>query len=283
MSRGSYFSLYRSYEGFKADRATMDAVKDEYYKSNRDGSFFPNRNPFTGKERTEKELSEHEKRLRDGVPLVMSLDFKAGSSENYCDRRPKTVEELSRKMFFNYVRRDDGTYLIPLLQWDFNSGFDCLINEYNMSPYDPGMASVEISLEDASKMLAAIEYLLGGKYDDDIEATMDTRFIKVFSEGNTSDSYWRYVDRHRYDKKKTEYEFRDPSGVSVKVTLPSSPSKGKNRKGSEDEAYFEREMSESNITQEFYMATAASALRAYLRSDDTMDGSKLVLIYTCWG
>ena len=291
MSRGSTFTLYRVYNGFKADQKVIDALKDEYYRYNKRHDYFGEKDFFTGKSHTQEEILRNDKRLRENVPLVMELDFK--SERDWCDR-PKygTADEMRKGLFANYVNRDSGEYMDKLLEWDFTSGFTCLIHEYSLN-YDFLREAAVVEPEDARQMLAAIEYLLGGRYDDAVEASMNNRFIKVFADGNDCDSYWKYVYRHRFDGRRSEFDFEDPSGVKVKVTLPQKPgakkSDGENvseEDGEEDEdsIYF-AEMRESDREQEYYLRNAANALRALLESDNWSlhDDTKLVLVYSCWG
>lgn len=282
MSRGSTFTLYRAYKNFAVDEDSLNKIREEYYKYNKKHDYFGEKDFFTGKPHSQKEIDENERRLHEDVPEIMEMDF--SSDNQYFDRENyASVEELRKCKYTNYVMRDSGKILDKLLEWDFPSGFNCLISEYGLN-YGFRNNAVIIDTATAREMLMAIEYLLGGKYDDNLEMAMNNRFIRIFSDGNNCDSYWRYVNRHRFDKKKTEYEFSDVSGVNVKVILPFSQ-KTDNDGEEDSEDMFDIEISESNSEQEVYLRRTANALRAFLESDEWSihDDSELVLVYSCWG
>ncbi len=280
MSRGSTFTLYRAYNKFKADNTQISSLKEEYYKYNKKHNYFGETNLFTGKPHTQDEIDRNEAQLREDVPDIMELDFN-GEREHFDREKYDSVKDIRNKKYANFVRASDGVFLDKLLEWDFTSGFDCLISEYSLN-YGFRNNAVVIDSGTAKEMLAAIEYLLGGKYDDSVEASMNSHFIKIFSDGNSCDSYWKYVNRHEFDKKKTEYEFSNANGVKVKVTLPLTQKKSE---GEDEDDIYAREIDESNSEQEYYLRRTATVLRTFLEADEWSfnDDTELVLVYSCWG
>lgn len=284
MSRGSTFTLYRAYNNFKIDETRQSQLRASYYDFNKKHDWGCSLNDGLTESEKSKIIAEREKRWTEDIPLVMNMNFTADYNFEHDSKNCKTLEQYRNRKYANFVLRDDGRFCDMLLDWDFNSSFDCLIEHYNLNYCNFRDRAVIITKEDAKEMLSAIEYLLGGRWDDAIETTMNNPWIRVFSSGGNCDSYWKYVYRHRDAAKKTTYKFSD-SGVEVTVNIPKCNSK-KTEDGDEeyDESYL-AELSESNETVEYNMRNAANALRAFLESDNWSYGNEteLVLVYSSWG
>lgn len=278
MSRGSTFTLYRAYNNFKISDICRSNIIAAYHDYNKEHDWGYGLGEDLPNSEREKIVSEREKRWTEDIPIVLNMDF---SKDYDFDKEEKftDVDEYRKNNYSNFALRDDGRMCDKLLEWNFNSSFDCLIEHYNLNYYNFRDNAVIIPKEDAKEMLSAIEYLLGEKWDDSIEKSMNNPWIKIFSEGGNCDSYWKYVYRHRYDSRKNTYKFSE-NGVKVTVSFPNS----KKHKECEEEDY-RAELSESNETAEFYMRNTANALRAFLESDNWSYGNEteLVLVYSSWG
>lgn len=282
MSRGSTFTLYRAYNDFKISDKWRSKLLAAYHDFNKKHDWGCSLSDDLPENERNKILAEKEARWTEDVPLVMNLDFNADYSFDREKEYGDDVEKYRNKKYTNFVLRDDNRFCDKLLEWDFGSSFDCLIEHYHLNYYDFQNSAVIIKKEDAKEMLSAIEYLLGGKWDDSIEIAMNNPWIKIFSDGGNCDSYWKYVYRHRFDAKKKTFKFSD-GGVEVTVKVPTNNSK-KSKDDEDDEAYL-AELSESNDTAEFFMRNTANALRAFLESDNWSYGNEteLVLVYSAWG
>lgn len=281
MSRGSTFTLYRAYNNFKINEETKNKILTAYHDFNKkhdwyhDGAF----NENLTEEEKDKIKREREERWTNDIPIVLNLDF----NENYNWDSSKnsdneTISEYRNRKYANYALKDDGRYCDKLLEWNFTSGFDCLIEHFGLNYCTFDRNSVIISIEDAKEMLTAVEYLLGGKWDDSLERSMNNKWIKIFSDGGNCDSYWKYVYRHKISKNGKIHKFSD-NGVEVTVSIPSS-----NNNDEEDDYSF-AETSESNEAMEFYLRNTANALRAFIESDNWSYGNEteLILVYSSWG
>ena len=282
MSRGSTFTLYRAYNNFKIDDSLRSNLLSAYHDFNKKHDWGCSLSDDIPDDEKNKLLAEREKRWTDDIPLVMNLDFNPDYNFDHDMKDGESLESYRSRKYANFVLRDDGRFCDKLLEWDFNSGFDCLIEHYHLNYCNFRDNSVIITKEDAKEMLSAIEYLLGGKWDDTIEMAMNNHWIKIFSDGGNCDSYWKYVYRHRDVAKKKTYKFSE-GGVEVAVNVPNCGSK--NTENEDDNEAYLAELSESNETAEFYMRNTANALRAFLESDNWSYGNEteLVLVYSSWG
>ena len=279
MSRGSTFTLYRAYNKFKVDDAQKRKILAEYHDFNKThdwGRSYMESDSITEEERI-KALEERERKWTEDVPLILNIDFRAEYDFD-CDKKCESVDEYRSMHYANYVIKDDGRYCDKLLEWDFTSSFDCLIDHYHLNYYNFRDNAVIITNETAKEMLTAVEYLLGGKWDDGLEISMNNPWIKIFADGNNCDSYWKYVNRHKRSPKDT-YNFSE-NGISVTVSIPSATKTA----DKDDESYL-AELSESNEQMEFYLRNTANALRALVESDNWSygDDTELVLVYSAWG
>lgn len=278
MSRGSTFTLYRAYNNFKIDDESRSKLLENYYSYNKKHDWGGTWGEENLTEEKKAEITkEKERRWREDVPIVMNLDF----SPDYDWERSgktKTLAEFRNRRYTNFVL-NDGRFCDELLSWDFCSGFDCLIEHFHLNYCNFKDNSVIIDKGTAKEMLAAIEYLLNGVWDDSIEATMHNPWIKIFANGGNCDSYWKYVYRNSgRGCRKNIFKFSG-DGINVVVKIPKAK-----KDGDEDDLY-ENELSESDESMEIYFRSAANALRAFLETDDySYSGeTELVLVYSAWG
>lgn len=186
MSSGSYFTLYRKYTAKASKEEVADIIK-RYEKANNDWNIST-------------DINEHP------IDLPIILNPKIGCKESEYDEVTKKWNDLRDYSISgcraNYLRilRDDNYYLDELLHWDFGSSFDCLKNEWSMDPYRNSSSSYIVDKNTAVLMLQACNYLLNGKWIDDIERLLDNKWIKIFTTGNTSNYYWKYIYRNNKSK-----------------------------------------------------------------------------------
>lgn len=257
MSRGTTLTLYRVYKTFP--------VTDEQYERAISGY---------------RELHEwygHQDFDPNDVPLVMSIkpndeyEINENGVRSYVE--PRTVEDYRIKHRTGFFLRDDRIWCDRLLEWNFTSGFDALVDHFNLDYYGWRNEAVIIGKQDAREMLSAIEYILGGVWDHRLEASMHNKFVKMFTDGYQCCSYWKYVNRNKTDASRRVYEFSQ-SGCHVTVRLPG-------RKKGEDDCDY----AEDNESIESWLRNFATGLRAYLESDNWSFGDKeeLILVYSAWG
>ncbi len=257
MSRGSTLTLYRVYRQFKVTDAQYEQALWGYRRVKEECGC-----PFDPKD----------------IPLVMSLKpFDEYTEDGKGIRRyvePRDVEEFRGKHYTGFFLQDDRRWCDRLLQWDFASGFDALVEHYSLSGYDYRNSQVTISRGEAVQMLTAIEYILGGVWDDHLEASMHNPFVRLFTEGYGCAAYWKYVNRRRYDSARRVFDF-EQCGCKVRVQLPPQ------KKDYDEDDY---ECAEDNEIVECWLRTFASGLRAFLESDNWSldDKVELLLVYGAW-
>ena len=253
MSRSSTLTLYRAYPKFKVPDDVVREAEEAYAA-----------------------LSERYRLVRTDdadLPEVVALwhpGVQAGGEE----AKAKTVEEYRLRNYTGYFLRDRRIWCDRLLSWDFSSGFDALIDHYMLEPYTWSRSSVLLPEEEAQDMLFAIEYLLGGVWDDRIAAVANNGFVRIFSDGYNCTSYWKYMNRRAIDASREVYEF-EKEGCKVTVQLPD-------RKEAEKKAYTPED-AEGDMEIERWLRDFASGLRAFLESDGRSndDDHELVLEYSC--
>ena len=113
----------------------------------------------------------------------------------------------------DFIHRDTNTGYNTALQYDFNSVFhevrEELSERYMLNSYSPPNAYREIPRNDAIMMLEAVEYLLLGKYDSDIENVMRNPFIDMFSSLSGAYSKMQYLNRFPDDKESSFDDHRE--------------------------------------------------------------------------
>ena len=263
MSRGSTLTLYRAYPKFKLTDEQFHYAVKQYVDSNRNSSLFRHCSEYA----CEKDL-----------PVVMAMgprwDDDRDDDPVHITGSSEGVNAYREKHYTRYFLRDEHVRCDKLLEWNFISGFDALISHFNLSYYGNANSGMLISSALANEMLSAIEYILGGDWDDRIARTMHNDFISVFTDGYNCNSYCKYVYRNQAYNGET-FHFRE-GGCEVSVKLP--------RKKARDEIY-DRESAESDSEIEYWLETFADGLRAFLKSDNwgSESDERLVLEYSCWG
>lgn len=281
MSRGSTLTLYRAYNNFKVDAEKIKAIKTEYVEYNKKHNHFYYWNDSRKTE--EQQKAEFEERCNTNIPLILNETFTR--DYEYTEPEYKSVDEYRKRNYQSKIISTDGRRLDELLEWNFTSGFDCLINEWNLNYYAFRNNEFIIDKDTAKQLLAATDYLLGGEYSDSIERSMNNPFIRILAEGNTGDSYWKYVHRKRNAKKMEKFTFGDRDTVKVTVELPKKKKPKKGEDGYDEEEEYLAELDESNETQEYYLRNLSNALKAFLYPEDYSyrNETELVLVYSCWG
>lgn len=150
MSSGSYFIIYRKHNKKKVSDDVLNALKEEYRKSN-NSSFSAVQN---------KDL--------DDFPVLMNSSFKVDAfDENDCS------------VWYD----KDGHVYDKLLEFHFGSSFTCLKDKFRTNAYKYSESSVIISRNEAEKMLQAIEYVLSEEYSKRFEDILDNEYVDIFGRG----------------------------------------------------------------------------------------------------
>lgn len=283
MSRGSTFTLYRAYNIFKVDKEKIESIRNEYVEYNRKNLQF--RYWPDSRKTEEEQKAELDDRCKNDIPLILEETFDRNRDYQYGDKKYQNVDEYRRDNYQKYILSTDGRSMDKLLEWDFTSGFDCLINEWNLSYYNFKNNEYIIDVETAKQLLAAAEYLLGGEYSDSIERSMNNPYIHILSEGCTGDCYWKYVHRKRNARKMEKFTFGDDDTVKVTVEIPKKKKSEGEDGGYGDEDEYAAEIDDSNNTQELYFRKLSNALSAFLESYSHSydEETELILVYSCWG
>lgn len=273
MSRGTTLTLYKKYN-IQMDEKSFNKIVDKYVEYNKENDWCVDK----------KIASEY----RNDLPLILNKNaFRTTSKYNKRLKKwietplPNTIERMKNDAF-GYVDKCDKLCCEKIMEWDFGSTFDCLIDHLNIGYCNFSKSSVFITEEMASKMLSAIDYILGGEWSDKIERSMDNPYIKIFTDGYRGDAYWKYVHRNSAKRCK-KISFKD-SGYEITIKCPTIPT--------EDDLIMQSECSESNECIEYALSTFRSGLIAFLKSDNwERDNSsgwihekyKYVLTYEYWG
>ena len=256
MSRGSTLTLYRVYKDFKVTDAQYERAMSEYERSSKTfcGTFDPK-----------------------DIPLVMAVkpcdeyELDEAGVRRYVE--PRDIEEYRAKHYCGFFLRDNRCWCDHLLEWNFTSGFDALIEHYSLSYCGYRNSEVRISKEEAGQMLAAIEYILGGVWDERLAMAMNNPFVHLLTDGYTSASYWKYKNRNRFDSNRRVLNF-EQNGCKVTVSLPAKEQSSEQLDSTEDDESIE-----------YWLRTFSSGLRAFLESDNwsSCDKEELMLVYRAWG
>lgn len=81
---------------------------------------------------------------------------------------------------WDMIDSETGKTYTRVLEFQFGSIFNSLIEDMNLNSYDPSNSSKIIDSGMADDMVKAIDYLLLKKYDSDIEEVMNNRYIEIF-------------------------------------------------------------------------------------------------------
>jgi len=238
MSSGSYFTLYRKYSNKMTENELKDVVL-KYAKTNQEHDYSEVKKP----------MEEYAK----DIPLVMNPYH--GTQESSYDEKTKSwIDERDHSIkgqrnHYLGVLSSDGSYVDELLSWSFGSGFTCLKSEWHMNAYNWKKSQIEIDRGMAQSMLVACNYLLSGKYSDEMEDILDNDWIHVLAEENDGNSLWEYVYRH--EKNKLDSMERDELHDEVRT----------------------------------YLKTLKYALEAFLKAEkdySSIDDTEYVLVYTAY-
>ena len=175
---------------------------------------------------------------------------------------------------FRYVTKKDHKLCDLLLEWNFGSGFDCLKQEWNLSPYKFKYSQKVISKDEAEKMLVAVSYLLNGDWSASIEKTIGDKYLALFTDGYSGYSYHRYLDRNRPNRH--EQVIRHCcAGYEIIVKTPHIAD------CDVSDYIYEHEIRKADDTIEFWLQQTKYALEAYLKAEDFSYENKheLVLVY----
>lgn len=156
MSSGSYFTIYRKHIKSKVDQATLDALKNEYYLSNKDSIFSSN---------------VDDAKLKEDMPLLLNAKF---------SHRRECSSETDKCMTYYDA---NGYVYDKLLEFWFGSSFSCLRDSLNLNRNTFNRCSTFISKVEAKQMLQAIEYVLSGKYSREFEDILNNEYVDIFGEG----------------------------------------------------------------------------------------------------
>lgn len=233
MSSGSYFTIYRKHVDKVASKETIDALKEEYFKSNKNGLFGPS--------------SKSDDELRDDIPVIMDASFKSERDES----------DSKNNIFYD----KDGITYEKLLDFHFISTFSCLKEEWRMNAYSFKEASRIVSKDEVEKILQAIKYVLGEKYDKHFEDVLSNEYVNLFGE-----EYSPFVNRFKKSKLPL---YIDKEGHSYKVT-----------RGDDG---FEAEIADSDASAKWNMEHAKACLEAFIHAEShPWNNEELVLEYSAY-
>lgn len=170
-----------------ASPVEMDALKNEYFLSNKRGLFAK---------------TDDEEALKNDLPLLMHKNFKADHAD---------VDEDNES---NVYYSNDGIKHEKLLEFCFNSTFTALKEHFNLDPYKWSHASTLVSKTEAEKILQAIDYILGEDYSKKFESILNNEYVNILGEGlSTFDNRFKkdkspiYINRdgHNYTVEFNDY------------------------------------------------------------------------------
>lgn len=162
MSSGSYITIYRKLRKNVVAKDKLDAIREEYYKSNKGTCF---------------NACDNEESLRADMPILLEDGFSA--------EQPYGSQT---QLFYD----KDGVEHFKLLSFHFLSSFTCLKEHLNLNPYTRSRASAIISAKDAKDMLQAAKYVLSGEYSRKFEEILSNDYVELFGE-----DYPPYVRRFK--------------------------------------------------------------------------------------
>ena len=83
-----------------------------------------------------------------------------------------------KKHTYDYVEKDTRKLFIPIAEWSFTSSFTVLKEFYYLNPYERWNCIREISYEDIRKWRQAAEYIMQGKYSEELERLLANPYIR---------------------------------------------------------------------------------------------------------
>lgn len=251
MARGSTLTLYKKYD-VKMDDDTFNSIVNKYIIYNRE-------HDYSSKKKSDNVYGKD-------IPIVMPLEpFKKESeydeaTQTWKDLRPLPTFENIKNSLIGFVDSSDKMYCERIMEWSFNSSFDCLVEEYNLGHYGFSGTEMKITSSMAESMLIAINYILNGDWSEKAERGMSNRFIKTFTDGYNCDSYWKYI--HRNSKNKNKKVFRvNQDGYDITIKCPV-------QKSSDSYETFGRENLESDEIIEHNLDMFRNGLLSFLKSDN---------------
>lgn len=136
-----------------------------------------------------------DKLIEDFVENNKNLDCLYNRTEK--DNSPKYPKFINSDCSdFDVINTENGKTYYIALEMSFNSYLngirDIFCSEYDASSYDPWKSQIIIDDKLASEIKFAIDYVLLGKYDKDVENLIDNIFIEKIGELNTKYSEYKY-------------------------------------------------------------------------------------------
>lgn len=257
MSRGTTLTLYRAYRKFKVPDATIsEAIAKEVEKVRK----------FYGKN-----ISATDEQIAERVSPILSAYVYPGNVSYWEADDPETIEDYRLRNHTSTFLREEGIWCDRLLEWDFCSTFDALVEHWGMSCYGENRMRL-ITSSEAEKMLAAAEYLLSCAWESKVLAPAN-EYVNILATGNSCWDYAKYTKRKKLEAMRRVHTFSD-AGCRITVELPRV------RKMDWDE---EDERCDEEL--ESHLRLLASALHTFLDADNwaSEKWSKLVLSYQAWG
>lgn len=173
MSSGSYFTIYRKHTNKKVAQDVLDALKEQYRKSNQSSFSSSSKDP-------------------DDFPILMHASFKSELQE----------DDENCSVYYD----KDGVVHDKLLEFHFGSSFTCLKEKFRTNAYVFSESSVIVSKAEAEKMLQAIEYVLSEDYSKKFEDILDNEYVEVFGRG-----FSKFDDRFSSSSEKVYIDKNDDS------------------------------------------------------------------------
>lgn len=115
--------------------------------------------------------------------------------------------DIDEKQWGQVADKSKGEVYDSILHLEFNSSFSSLresCESLGLSPY--GNNRMNIDETSARQMIAAIDYILHGKFDPEIERIIGRSYIEIFGELDRKYSFWSYKQMFPEDR---EYNGND--------------------------------------------------------------------------
>ncbi len=254
MSRGSTIIMYRMYKNCKVPDAVFEKAKEAY--ANQDKKYPP--------------LTKAD--LPNGVvdlPVIMNSTPFPGWKTIQKWEKSTNVKDV-KKLNDGYFLRDEKIWCERIMDWNFCSIFDCLVEHYDLNSYIRHKSMVVLSDQDVRDLYVASNYLLMGSWGK----VEPNPFVNILANENLGDSYWKYVYRNRVGKMKNIKIEQDGYKINISCPLPNE----------DEDAY--ADYSESNETFENIYTRLRNATALCLEKNDDLlenDPVKYFLVYERWG
>ena len=115
--------------------------------------------------------------------------------------------DIDEKQWGQVADKSKGEVYDSILHLEFNSSFSSLresCESLGLSPY--GNNRMNIDETSARQMIAAIDYILHGKFDPEIERIIGRSYIEIFGDLDRKYSFWSYKQMFPEDR---EYNGND--------------------------------------------------------------------------